>query len=214
MCFAVFAAQGQTRILPMGDSTTSSFAGHNSFRRPLWFLLQDAGFSVDFVGSQNGVDIANSTPPDPDFDMNHEGHPGWTSADGANFAGDIAAAQQPDVVMLDLGANDPSNGILPEETTANLQMIIEDFRAVNPDVTIVLALPPPSVGDDKHDMSALKKAIQAAAKNEKSAGAHVIVVNLGGGFSASKDTFDGAHPNESGEAKLAKRYFKALRKVL
>src|SRR5688572_33279210 len=45
-----------TRIMPLGDSITSTFAPRQSYRYWLWNSLKDAGFTnVDFVGSQRGV---------------------------------------------------------------------------------------------------------------------------------------------------------------
>src|SRR6185503_14232817 len=90
MCFAMFTAQAQTRILPLGDSVTSSFAPHSSYRYWLWHELVDAGYNVDFVGSQQGV--ADGTPDKTDYDQDHEGHPGWTTQDGVDNIDSIAAA--------------------------------------------------------------------------------------------------------------------------
>ncbi len=38
------------KILPLGDSITQADFNYNSYRRPLWHLLNEAGYSVDFVG--------------------------------------------------------------------------------------------------------------------------------------------------------------------
>src|SRR6187399_3097989 len=67
-----------TRIMPLGDSITSSFAGHDSYRYWLWHSLQDAGYTnIDFVGSQRGV--FGGTPLHANFDQDHEGHTGFTA---------------------------------------------------------------------------------------------------------------------------------------
>ena len=64
-------------ILPLGDSITQADLNFNSYRRPLWHRLNAAGYSVDFIGSRNYNGFRSfGPPPNPDFDLDHEGHPG------------------------------------------------------------------------------------------------------------------------------------------
>jgi acyl-CoA thioesterase-1 len=214
VCFGQIAVEGkaQTRILPLGDSVTSSFGPNSSYRYWLWQHLVQAGYDVDFVGTQYGV--ASGTPANADFDQDHEGHPGWTTQDAVFSINQIAGATVPDVVLLDLGGNDFGKGISPDQSMTNLMTIIESLRAVNPDVVVLLAQTTPFAGQDKRGRSLLRRAVKQAAKLQKKAGARVVIVNLASSFNVRKDTTDGAHPNETGERKIAKRYFSALRKVL
>jgi lysophospholipase L1-like esterase len=212
LCFGGVNTQAQVRILPLGDSVTSSMAPHLSYRYWLWHLLTDRGFDVDFVGTQWGV--ANGAPAQTDFDMNHEGHLGWTTADGVQSINSIASATVPDIVLLDLGANDVGDDIPHGVSKSNLMTIIETLHAVNPGVVIVMALPAPFVGQNRRGMSQLRGANKRAAKIERRAGVRVTVVNLAAGFNPRRDTFDGTHPDESGEKKIARRYFNVLRKLL
>src|ERR1041384_5471974 len=59
------------RIMPVGDSITYGAVVPGGYRAPLYRLMTNAGFTVDFVGTATD----NSAPslPDPD----HEGHSGW-----------------------------------------------------------------------------------------------------------------------------------------
>lgn len=212
LCFSGVNSQAQTRILPLGDSVTSSMAPHVSYRYWLWHLLADRGYNVDFVGTQWGV--ANGSPEYTDFDENHEGHLGWTSQDAVESIDSIASATVPDIVLLDLGANDVDDNIPHGVSKANLITIIETLHAVNPGVVIVMALPTPYVGQNRRGISLLRHAIKRAAVIERHAGVHIRTVNLAASFNVRKDTFDGTHPNESGEKKIAKRYFNVLRPLL
>ncbi|TGE14054.1 hypothetical protein [Hymenobacter elongatus] len=65
-------ASAQVKIMPLGSSATQGDDKHNSYRRPLWQKLQAGGYSVDFVGSQQGN--YQGPTPTPDFDLDHEGH--------------------------------------------------------------------------------------------------------------------------------------------
>ncbi len=60
------------RIMPLGDSTSQGDARHDSYRRALWHLLQEEGYPVDFVGSQQ--EPYRGPAPHTDFDMDHEAH--------------------------------------------------------------------------------------------------------------------------------------------
>ena len=218
---ALSTAQAAIRIMPFGDSVTSSENGHDSYRRALYLDLVNAGFNpvsvdpdngFDFVGRQFGVGD-NSMPPDPDFDMNHEGYEGLTTADGISVANG-AAGFHPDIVLLDLGSNDPIDGIAPGDTRTNLDAIIEIFHNANPNVVILLAVSTPEIDVSKRDMSLVRKAQMAAIKDEKRAGVNVQLVDLAGGFSIKKDTYDLIHPDESGEKKIASRFLNHLRRWL
>jgi hypothetical protein len=63
-------------------------------------------------------------------------------------------------------------------------------------------------------MSKLKGAISKVAKQNNQKESRIYVINLFGGYNVRKDTFDGVHPDESGELKISKKYFAALKKVL
>ena len=151
LCLVEFSVSAQTRILPLGDSVTSSFAPHSSYRYWLWNKLINAGYNVDFVGREHGV--VEGEPDNEDFDQDHEGHPGWTAQDGLDEIDAIIAATQPDVVLLDLGANDILWGDTVETAIARLQAIIEHFRAANPNIIILMAQPTPYVGPNHKRMS-------------------------------------------------------------
>jgi lysophospholipase L1-like esterase len=210
-CLAQFGVQAQVRILPLGDSVTSSFSPHNSYRFWLWHKLINHGYNVDFVGTQEGV--ADGPPGNPDFDQDHEGRPGWTADSAVGAINGIASATQPNVVLLDLGANDIIQGSAVSDVVARLQGIIDELRAVNPNVKVLVAEPTPYVGPNSKQLSKLKGAISNMAKHTSQAGSRVIAVDLFGGFNVQKDTFDGMHPDESGELKIAAKFYSALRKL-
>jgi acyl-CoA thioesterase-1 len=212
------------KIMPFGDSVTANGGSpESSYRYWLWHYLQDAGFTgVDFIGPEHI--IPDGPPAHSDFDQDYAG------GDGMDSNGAITYMQQknlatyqggPDIVLLDMGSNDYSSGedvnTVLAQTQANLEAIIEGFRAQNGNVIVLLAEPTHCQTSDpqvKKFMSKLHSAVSKAAKDERNAGARVVTVNLGGGFSVKGDTKDGAHPNVQGEQKIAKKYFSALKKVL
>jgi len=211
LCLTQNVVQAQLRILPIGDSVTSSFSPHFSYRYWLWHKLVDHGYNVDFVGTQEGV--ADGPPGNPNFDQDHEGRPGWTADSAFGSIDGIASATGPDIVLLDLGANDIMQGSTVPEVVAKLKAIIDRFRAANPNVKILIAEPTPYAGPNSRQMSKLKGAIGLMAKHATQAHSRVIAVDLFGGFSVSTDTYDGMHPDQSGELKIASKFYAALRQL-
>ena len=59
-------------------------------------------------------------------------------------------------------------------------------------------------------MQALNAAIPAWAASESTAQSPVIVVDQWTGFDTDADTYDGVHPNASGDAKIAQNWLEAL----
>src|ERR1043166_6301011 len=60
------------RIIPLGDSITLGLNVPGGYSAPLYQLLTNAGYTVDYLGTQNG----NGAPSLPD--SNHEGYSGYT----------------------------------------------------------------------------------------------------------------------------------------
>jgi hypothetical protein len=241
MCLSLAAAsvqaQNQTvNIMPMGDSVTARGGSpESSYRYWLYRYLTNAGFNTMFVGSTTGTGGASDGPPANSWPQTrYEGgsSPGpdaWTTETGVSDAPGATGrlGTGPAILLLDLGANDYNDGATTLKTNllevqANLQSIIQTFSDANPSTIILLAVPTPWVIPDPPDpgekryMSELGTAVTKAARAEKKAGAHVIVVNLHGGFNPhiDKDTKDGTHPDVRGEQLIAKKFFNALRPVL
>jgi lysophospholipase L1-like esterase len=227
VCLGGLSANAQVRILPYGDSVTTFGSNpESSYRYWLWKDLTDFGFVLDqdfiFVGTESGVQDgapANDWPAEE-----FSGDEGESSGGAAGEAADVAAATNPDIVLLDFGSNDydASQSVKDTlaQTRANLDAIIQAFAAQNPNVTILLAKPTPwvvtpdSPPGTKQFMSGLSGAVAKAAADSRKAGVNVVLVNQRGGFNARKNTKDGEHPNVVGEQKIANKYFQALRRRL
>jgi acyl-CoA thioesterase-1 len=224
ICLAGFGAKAQVKILPYGDSVTSfGSAPESSYRYWLFVDLTNAGYVFQqdfvFVGTHSGT---QDGPPQNNWPAEqYSGDGGETSLSplspgSGDYAPDVANQTQPDIVLLDFGSNDFGNWDLGT-TRTNLDATIEDIRAVNPNVVVLIAKPTGWEDTDpgaRKFMSQLSATVGQVAKDEKKAGANVIAVNLFGGYNVRKDTKDGTHPNVIGEQLIAKKYFAALKGVL
>ncbi len=211
-------------IMPFGDSITAfGAAPQSSYRYWLYTDLVNAGFT-DFIFSGNQSGAADGTPANSWPDENYEGgggDDGITTADGVGLA-QSAANPGVDVVLLELGANDPDNNIPASQSEANLEQIIQTFAAQNASVIILIATPPKFQPDPtlpKRDQSQARSGIAKVdgiigkvVSTEKKAGVNVIKVSLGG-YNPRTDTSDGTHPNVKGEQYIAKQFFNALKKA-
>lgn len=204
---------GPLRIMPLGDSITEAEAGHNSYRRVLWQRLNGAGCSVDLVGSKSGVsrgsrDSGSVRPPNPDFDLNHEGYWDYTVNDLIARAAGLVARSSPDVVLVHLGTNDLLRGQSPAAVAQELGTLIDEIREGKPDAYILLArVIPASAGVAATE--ALNQAIDGVASRRNRSASPVRVVNQAAGYSLA-DNYDGVHPGPSGEAKLGNRWADAI----
>ncbi len=198
--------------MPIGDSITQGNTETDSYRRPLWRLLQSAGRNVDFVGSQR--DNNGGPPPSMDFDVDHEGHWGWRTDEVLAVIDASARSYQPDVALVHLGSNDVFAGQDDASTLAELSGIVERLRAANPSVKVLLAqlIPTTRPGRDPQIVR-LNAAIPGLAARLSTAASPVVAVDQYTGFDAARETRDGTHPNPAGEAKMADRWFGAYQQL-
>jgi lysophospholipase L1-like esterase len=214
-----------------------------SYRCWLYYGLRSDVFSFIFTGTQvqNYGGPANCPIPQGQiaFDPHNEGHSGYTAitfltTSDAFYIDKILTSQSagtttpniPDMVLFHLGTNDVAQGYSVPEITANIGSVIDHFRKANPNVIILLAQIIPcsttTIYPSPYNsqpwctkIPALNAAIPAFAAQKTSVTSPVIVVDQYTGFNpaAGKDTYDGLHPNASGEKKMAARWRAAIEAV-
>ncbi|MGJ3243887.1 MAG: arylesterase [Opitutales bacterium] len=118
-----------------------------------------------------------------------------------------------DVLVLALGANDGLRGIRPEATRKNLQALIEQVRADNPEARILLAgmRLPPNLG------AAYTARFAAIFPELAETHPHVTLLpflleDVGG--DPDLNLADGIHPNADGHAIIAETVWAHLRPLL
>ncbi len=213
------------RILPLGDSITEGYPRPRSYRYFLWIKMIETGIDFDFVGSLNSSrGFTRYRPPSYGryYDHDHEGHLAWSTdhiltghpkGDGQKLS-EWLKAYTPDIALVLLGTNDMIASECTLSTAGKLRQIIEALRGDNPNVIVLIAklipVAPPPVN---RRIDKLNERIDTIAKEMSAAASPVIVVDLNSGFDARADTYDGLHPNESGERKMADKWFEALQGV-
>lgn len=222
------------RILPLGDSITQAEINRASYRYPLWKLLVDSDIEFDFVGSLKKQQdrYSKGTPPQPDykglgFDRDHEGHFGWNideiikgrDFDNGSGSGKLEGwveGYDADIALVHLGTNDAFNRHPNETSIKEIREVIEILREDNPDVIILLAklIPASRKPGDAAAVESLNESIPRIVEDMNTEDSPVILVDHFDGFDVEQDTYDGVHPNETGEQKMAQVWFEALRQVV
>ena len=122
------------RILPLGDSITYGSSSPGGYRAPLYQLLTNAGFVVDYIGTQTGNPVASL----PDSD--HEGHGGWRIDQlDANILGWFGQLDDPDVILLLIGTNDYGQAYDADNATNRLEALIVKMATNRPFAKIIVA---------------------------------------------------------------------------
>ncbi|MGA7937541.1 MAG: Ig-like domain-containing protein [Kovacikia sp.] len=236
---------GVTRIMPIGDSITRGccLPSYDGYRRPLWSALNNAGYSVNFVGSLNETYFR--LQPTDDYDRDHEGHSGYRT----------------DQVVTPLSAFSPnstrssltpfaSTTVAPSplagtQTAQVLASVSSWAQNAQPDVALIhlgtndlkqgvgvstaitnigliidrLRAVNPNVKIllakiQYSGANAFNQQIGTLATQKTSANSPVLVVDHTVGWNVNTDTYDTVHPTAAGAQKMANNWLNGIASVL
>ena len=232
--FMVTVCDAQTKnILFLGNSITNGTDKYNSYRRPLWKLLREEQYNFDLVGSWD-KHHSGGTVPDADFDLDHEGHSGWTAHQMMHppawdsTRGNIHMWLQqyaPDIVLIELGTNDVFQCRTAAEFTNDLREIITILRSRRAAVKIIIVSVLPLgkkwasqnlCGTEPYGklIRMMNDAIHKFAPLNTGKESPITVVDIDTGMDPDTDMYDGIHPNDKGEKILAARFFPVIAQYL
>ncbi|MBN2536289.1 MAG: hypothetical protein JXB88_25630 [Spirochaetales bacterium] len=210
----VIIVQAQAvRIMPLGDSITGS---PGCWRALLWVNLINNGYTnIDFVGTlpPQGCGI--------DHDGDNEGHGGILATNMAdqNQLSPWLSATNPDIVLMHLGTNDCWSNRDTNTILNAFSKLVDQMRSNNPNMKILVAKiipmdPSRSCSECNNNVTALNNAIPGWASGKSTSQSPITVVDQNSGFSYTSDTYDGVHPNDSGDQKIADKWYAALTPLL
>lgn len=238
----ISASAQQIKIMPLGDSITQGFSSgvaneefQVSYRKALYDKLKLAGYVVNdeiFVGTLfSGESV-------PDFDPDHEGHPGWRADEifagrpgsGEGKLSDWLFAEEPDIVLLHIGTNDISGNNEDWHEVEDILIVIDDYEFTSgKTVWVILAL----IIDRSCDpfLPPCSKSAETTSFNNdvedfvffprQAGGDRIFLVDMqnDAGIDYDRwymggDMWDTLHPFETGYAKMADVWFPAIEQVL
>jgi lysophospholipase L1-like esterase len=190
-----------TTILAFGDSIT---ALPNSYRSVLVPKLKEKGIEHTFIG------------PEEDAISRHAGYGGASTNDLLKISKSIYDDYPADIVMIHSGHNSFSKDKPVPGIIRDTEAIIETFRGINPEVTILLAQVIPAGKLPKYAyIPELNRELEHLSKRLESKVSKVILVDQAGGFDWKTDTVeDKVHPSASGARKMAAQWMEALLPLL
>ncbi|MGX5207845.1 GDSL-type esterase/lipase family protein [Streptomyces violaceus] len=205
-------AADPVRVMPLGDSITGS---PGCWRAVLWNRLVNSGYTdIDFVGTLPTQGCGQA------HDGDNEGHGGElvTNVADQNLLPGRLAATRPDIVVMHFGTNDVWSSIAPDRILAAYTKLVTQMRASDPGMRILVAqlipMNPSSCAACAQRVVDFNARIPAWARATSTDRSPVTVVDQWTGFSTAADTYDGVHPNASGDDKIAARWYPALAAVL
>ncbi|MEU5396276.1 GDSL-type esterase/lipase family protein [Streptomyces tibetensis] len=205
-------AADAVRVMPLGDSITGS---PGCWRAVLWNRLVNSGYKdIDFVGTLPPQGCGQA------HDGDNEGHGGElvTNVADQNLLPGRLSSTRPDIVVMHFGTNDVWSSIAPDRILAAYTKLVGQMRASNPDMRILVAqlipMNPSTCAACAQRVVDFNARIPGWARATGTERSPVSVVDQWTGFSTATDTYDGVHPNASGDAKIAARWFPALAAAL
>lgn len=212
------------RYLFVGDSMTVGAAGDYTWRYRMWQHLCGLGEPFSVVGPrvtlyEKGADAAVSADyADPGFPQHARRHlagwgEGWLHM--VPLIGDAVREHRPDVLLISLGLIDLGFYTDAEQTAVNVARFIAEARAADPGIRMVLLPVIPNTRADL-DPTFADQCTELNARMAKAVADHdspvspLLMASRPEGYDILLDTYDGTHPNASGEHKLAAAFADAM----
>src|ERR1041384_8359553 len=178
-------------IFVFGDSLSDGFQLKRSQAYPALLLdkLRDAGLDFEVVNaSQSG---------------------GTTTGGIARLPPHLK--RKIDIFILELGINDAFLGVPIDQIEANLQSIVDQVKARNPNVRVIIAgLQLPNYSADDYVSAFGRMYVDLAAKN-KAALVPYLLEGVGG--KPDLNLGDGINPNAAGQKILAENVWRVLERI-
>jgi hypothetical protein len=214
------------KIMIIGDSIS---AGPGCYKKYLLADLNANGYSnFDFVGAYTddcGGGVRHSarscSTAQQYTQANFTLAPGSCNPSGT-FDGlaPLAAAYHPDLLMIQLGVNDVWGGRNTDAILADYTILVEQARAENPALVIVVAqiqqIRPMSDPNPDAVFARAQQLIQAVppwAQSQSRPESPIFIADLWTN-SDSSQTLDGVHPDDAGAQRMGQNWFDALKNVL
>ncbi|MCF2535423.1 MULTISPECIES: SGNH/GDSL hydrolase family protein [Streptomyces] len=210
------------RFMPVGDSMTIGSAGEHTWRYRMWQHLRDThGGPFALVGPRETLyDKATESPSsygyaDPEFPRAHLAGWGEGWQHMVPLIADAVRAHRADVLLVSLGLIDLGFYTNAEQTAENVRAFVAEARTGNPRVRLVVLPVIPNVRavDDPPFAAQVTRFNELLAKTVADLDqprSPLLLASPPPSYAIDLDTYDGTHPNASGEHKIAGAFADAM----
>ncbi|MGW3134660.1 SGNH/GDSL hydrolase family protein [Streptomyces sp. NPDC001139] len=210
------------RFMPVGDSMTIGSAGEHTWRYRMWQHLRDThGGPFAIVGPRETLyDKAADAPTsyayaDPDFPRAHLAGWGEGWLHMAPLIAEAVRAQRADVLLVSLGLIDLGFYTNAEQTAENVRRFVAEARTANPRVRIAVlpVIPNVRAAEDAPfaaQVTLFNELLAKTAADLDEPRSPLLLASPPPSYDIHLDTYDGTHPNASGEHKIAAAFADAL----
>ena len=205
------------RIMPLGDSITygaNSDGIGGGYRYPLYVALTNAGYNVDYIGTQTSIPHAGLGA-----EINHEGHSGWKISDPTsglyeNILGWFASVGDPDVILLHIGTNDSGTLSTFSNAVDRLDALITRMAVAKPNAHIIVtSLLKRSAPNYTNITNLFNPYVPGKVSAQAALGRRVTFLDMHAKLELS-DMYDNLHPNNAGYGKMAAAWFPAITNIV
>ncbi|KUL72481.1 MULTISPECIES: SGNH/GDSL hydrolase family protein [unclassified Streptomyces] len=210
------------RFMPVGDSMTIGSAGEHTWRYRMWQHLRDTyGGPFALVGPRETLyDKAMEAPSsyeyaDPGFPRAHLAGWGEGWQHMAPLIADAVRAHRADVLLVSLGLIDLGFYTNAEQTAENVRAFVAEARRANPRVRIVVLPVIPNVRATNDapfaaQVTRFNELLAKAVADLDEPRSPLLLASPPPSYAIDLDTYDGTHPNASGEHKIAAAFADAM----
>ncbi|MFF5207102.1 GDSL-type esterase/lipase family protein [Streptosporangium sp. NPDC000396] len=215
----------------VGDSISQGLEGDYTWRYRLSQNFNKHDVLVRFVGPWAGTSVLPASQPSDypartaepvytgryrpgiDFrDNRHYARWGRQLHEAKDNIKDAVAAYGPDYLMVELGFNDLAWGVsCPERLVADIEVFVRRARDANPDIRLLIAnvvhRTPLSADPNLADIiDSYNRMLPCRLGALSTARSRIALVDLARDYDPHSDAYDGLHPNNIGEFKIARAF--------